>query len=685
MIHWVAQWWNRLRIQHKVWAVLLLLCVPLASGLLTHLYIIDQLVQVQQQRHQLVLAHEQVHVLRRLSVDIEDGFRGYAITQQMEFLKPLTEAEAKVEQAVSGTTAVLAELAAPAIVFGPVERQVRDLLASKRALIANIQQGRQEKVLGYVQSGEGLRLSDQLRQDLREIEDRLTAQRGVLTARAETLSRRIYWGLWMALGGVVVLGWAGSRLLARSLTNPIVQLRLAAGQLGESGAFAPTAALLRTAVRSHDEIGELAKAYVEMAGRIESHVQELEALNAIGQEINIIGPEGLDGLLSRIADRAVEMARADVCLVLLRNDRMECWVVAAASGEWNDQLKQSVMLWEELPVSVQAFHTREIAIGERLRQDVRPQVVRRNFIGDSMIAMPLLAQGEPFGVLALLSEQPREAGAWNQRMVKGFAKEAAQAISNARLYESVREQQKGLLARLRQLEHLAETLAHDLKGPGARMGELAQLLVQRFAGQVDERAARWLALLEENGRDVVQRVEGILEVARVGTGHGALEAVDPQMVLDEVLKARAGEIEQRQAVIHIEPGLPLIACHQAYLRQIFDNVIANALKYARPGEPPVISIASQSDAHLVRFSVRDHGIGIPVEQRERVWRPFVRLRQVESDGSGIGLAIVQRIVEWYGGRVWIDAAEGGGTVVWFTLPGLHQAPESGPQMTEVVL
>jgi signal transduction histidine kinase len=225
---------------------------------------------------------------------------------------------------------------------------------------------------------------------------------------------------------------------------------------------------------------------------------------------------------------------------------------------------------------------------------------------------------------------------------------------------------------LRHLEYLAETLAHDLKGPGARMEELAKLLAQKFSRDVDERTARWLKLIQENGSDIVRRVEGILDVARVGVGQGSVTAVDPRLVIDEVLKARAGEIERLRATIQIEPGIPLVACHGAYLRQVFDNLISNALKYTRPGEPPFIAVTSQIEQNMVCFSVRDQGMGIPVHQRSRVFLPFVRLMQPDAESSGIGLAIVQRIVDLYGGRIWIEGAEGEGCTVKFTLPWLNQ-------------
>lgn len=676
MNRWVSHWWDHLCIQHKVWAVLLLLCAPLGAGLATYLYIVQQLLALQQQRHELVLAHERVHVVRRLAVDIEDGFRGYVLTQQPAFLAPLTEAEAKIDQALSNAAQSLARLLDAPARFVPIEQQVKTLLRSKHELIADIQNGVVDKALAYVRSGEGIRLSDRLRGDLRTIEDRLELRQDSLSEQADALSRQTFFGLWIAFAGVMILGWVSSRVLARSLTDPLTRLQAATARLGDHGNLAEIGELVAPVCASKDELGQLAKAYYDMACWIGAHVRELETLNTIGLDINMIGPDGLDGVLRRITDRAVELVRADVCLVLIRDDRMGCWVVEAASGEWNDRLKKSVMLWEELPVSIQAFETHEVAIGERFRADERPEVVRRNLIGDSMLAVPLMAQGVPFGVLALLSERTLAAHEWNERLAKGLAQDAALAISNAKLYEAAQQQQQGLRTRLRQLEHLAETLAHDLKGPGARMGELAHLLVQQCSGQFDDRTKRWLVLIEENSRDLAERVDGILALARVGTDQGAITAIDPALIIGDVLKVRAGEIEQLRAVVHVEPGLPLVACHGAYLRQIFDNLVSNALKFTRAGEPPQVRISGRVQGPMVVFSVKDHGIGIPPAQRTRVLQPFIRLLMSEAEGSGIGLTIVQRILDLYGGKVWIDGAEGSGCIVQFTVPSFHE--QEGP-------
>jgi signal transduction histidine kinase len=166
-------------------------------------------------------------------------------------------------------------------------------------------------------------------------------------------------------------------------------------------------------------------------------------------------------------------------------------------------------------------------------------------------------------------------------------------------------------------------------------------------------------------------VESLLTVARVGARSDAVEAVDAATVLHDVLKARAGELEARRAHVEVTLPVPRVACHGAYLRQVFDNLLANALKFARAEVAPAITIQAVCRDNRVWFAVRDNGVGIPPEHRERVFQPFVRLRPDQAPGSGIGLTIVKRIVELYGGQVWVDAnPDGPGCTVTFSLPAI---------------
>ncbi len=670
MVQPAWNWWNRLRVQQKVWVILLGLFIPLVCALAVHVSLINHLLVVQQHRQDAIMAREQVQILRRLAVDVEDAFRGYLLTKQDAFLEPMNEAELKLKPAMVRMLALVQDMPELTDDMRHVTLRLESLLESKRTHIREYRAGHSAEVLRYVRSGKGLRMSDMARDELRVIEDRLAWNIQRLEADASAMTQYVFWGLLLAVAGVALLGLIGARLLAASITEPLAKLQSSVAALGQESGAPKLSELI--AVSSADEIGQLARAYEEMAGQVQRHIQELEALQAVGAEINTIGPDGLDGALHRITNRAAELIGADVCLVMLRNDKMGCWVIEAVSGDRNEQLYKTVMLWEEFPVSVQAFETKGLAFGENLRRDRRPEMQRRNLMGESMLSIPLLSQGTSFGVLVLLKEQNVSRDGWHMRLAKGFADEAAMAITNARLYEQVKEEGKGLQARLRQLEHLAETLAHDLRSPGERMGEFASLLMGEYGNRLDERATRWLRFIEENGRLLRERVEDLLAVARIGGRTIAIEAVDPALVINDVLKSRAGEIERQRMRVRLEGGAAMVACHRAYFYQAMDNLVSNAIKFSADRPDPLIEITWKQAGDRLKFSVSDNGMGIPESERRRVFEPFVRLHPAATKGTGIGLAIVRRIIELYDGEVWIEPGTGRGCTVAFTLPVLGE-------------
>ena len=469
-------WWDHLRVRQKVWLIVLSVLVPLIAALTVEVSLINHLLALQQQDQQTESARYHVASLRRLAVDIEDSFRGYLLTGQDEFLRPLEEAEPKLTPMSKKTQQYTEQIPGLSVKVREATERLHVLLDSKNELIRRIQKGERAEVLAYVRSGKGLAISDALREDFRNLEDTLDQRSEVFESNRSGLARQAFNWLLLAVGGTCVLGLLGVRLLTRSITRPIATVQRAAEAFGANAA-ASEHNLRPIEVRSSDEIGQLARSFEQMALQVQRQILELEALGAIGYEINAIGPDGLYGVLRRITDRAAELLQADVCLVLLRDDKMGCWIVEAASGTWHDRLSKSVMLWEELPVSVKAFETRQAVVGEDFRSDLRPEVIRRNLIGESMMALPLIYQGAPFGVLTLLREKS-STKRWNDQLAMGFAAEAAMAISNARLYEAAHTKEKGMESRLRQLEHLAESLAHDLCGPGERIEGLAGLLAR---------------------------------------------------------------------------------------------------------------------------------------------------------------------------------------------------------------
>ena len=414
-----------------------------------------------------------------------------------------------------------------------------------------------------------------------------------------------------------------------------------------------------------------------------NHMSDVDALGALGHDILSMDHRSLEDVLRGITNRAVELMQVDLSLVMLRNEQMGCWIVEAASGEWHERLNKSVMLWQEFPLSVQAFETKQPVIGEDLSRDHGPEIRRRNQFGHSMLAVPLLSQGISFGVFILMYQRSVSREEWKVAFANALANFAALAIVQARLYQSLSpENGRDLQSRIRELQHLSENLAHDVKAPGERIQGLAALLRSDRGSHLSEEGIHWLALIEVYGNELRKRAEHILALARIGSASIAVEAIDPAAIIGEVLKLRNDELVQRSVRVDVQEDLPLVACHEAYLRQVFDNVLSNAIKFSRTSESPLIRITWERKKEHIYFRVSDNGPGIPPEDRERVFAPFVRLNPETTAGSGIGLTIVRRIVELYGGRIWIESQTGGGCAVTFTMPALgdfnQETPDAGP-------
>lgn len=386
-------------------------------------------------------------------------------------------------------------------------------------------------------------------------------------------------------------------------------------------------------------------------------VRDLEALVAAGQALCHLRPDGLAQVLHQIAVLAAEVLEADQSLVLVRRHERRCWKVEAAAGKSQDWGNPAAVLAEECPLALRALETGAAVMGQLMARVPAGPDQAQGIPTGTALAIPMAAEhGKPFGVFLLVRES-EAIPAWNGLLAQGLAAIAALAITDAHKQ-----------FRLSHFEHLGESLAHDLKAPGERIRDLAAVVSKEYGGQLDDRGKRWLQLLEFNGDDLVRRVNGLLDLAGVGATQQPMEDVDPGSVLREVLERWADDVRSRRAHVHVGNEFRLVACHPSALRQIFDNLISNAIKFSGDRPDFQIRVTSETQHGELCVVVADNGIGIPVQQHARVFEPFVRLNPGGVVGSGIGLSIVKRLVEIYGGRAWIESNEEGGCTVRFTLP-----------------
>ncbi|MGH9583980.1 MAG: sensor histidine kinase, partial [Bryobacteraceae bacterium] len=294
----------------------------------------------------------------------------------------------------------------------------------------------------------------------------------------------------------------------------------------------------------------------------------------------------------------------------------------------------------------------------------------------SAILAPLVANERSFGILFFLTANSgREYNAADFALAMELARRAALAVENARLYTESQTNQKALArsnAELRRanedLHQFAYSVSHDLREPLRMLALYSQMLERKYGGDLSTEANEFLGFIAEGAGRMDALLADLLAYIRVVDAAPAVsEPVEASAVLENALANLRSTIKDSGAHICSEP-LPRLCVEETHLLQLFQNLIGNAIKY-RSERPPKIGISCEREGAFRKFSVKDNGIGIAPEYCVQVFGIFKRLHnRAEYPGTGIGLAICQKIVDRYGGRIWVESGEGEGSTFCFTLP-----------------
>ncbi|NJP89803.1 HAMP domain-containing protein [Nonomuraea sp. FMUSA5-5] len=218
-----------------------------------------------------------------------------------------------------------------------------------------------------------------------------------------------------------------------------------------------------------------------------------------------------------------------------------------------------------------------------------------------------------------------------------------------------------------ELEQFAYVASHDLQEPLRKVASFTQMLEQRYGPQLDERARQYIHFAVDGAKRMQLLINDLLDFSRVGRVTGERSVVDSGAALDRALENLSATIEDAEATV-TRDELPRVSGNELQLTQLFQNLIENAVKF-RSEAPPRVHIGVRRDGDMWEFSCSDNGIGVEPKYADRIFLIFQRLHPRDVyPGTGIGLALCRKIVEYHGGQLWLDGDGGDGATFRWTLP-----------------
>jgi signal transduction histidine kinase len=232
----------------------------------------------------------------------------------------------------------------------------------------------------------------------------------------------------------------------------------------------------------------------------------------------------------------------------------------------------------------------------------------------------------------------------------------------------------------KELESFSYSVSHDLRAPLRIINGYTEILLSDYSGKLDDEGNRMLGIITDNAKKMGRLIDDLLNLSRLGRKELMVDPVDMNMLVDSVLKEQSRE---KNNPVVIVGELHDAECDGSLIRQVWINLISNAVKYSGKKENPLIEIGSEQTGTEIIYHIKDNGVGFDMQYAGKLFGVFQRLHKMtEYEGTGVGLALVQRIVSRHGGRVWAEAEVDKGATFYFSLPILKPNEYSQEITTE---
>jgi signal transduction histidine kinase len=312
-------------------------------------------------------------------------------------------------------------------------------------------------------------------------------------------------------------------------------------------------------------------------------------------------------------------------------------------------------------------NTQLLAERPELQNSIRGNCVRVGYESSALI--PLRIGNETFGLLQFEDKRPGLISEELLSSLESIAVSLALALSQRQYAEDLRREKEALESLNEDLRAFVSVASHDLQEPLRKVKTFGMMLQQKFSASLSEQGNGYLERILDANQRMQSLLTTLLEYSRLSTKADPFEEADLTNIVGEVLSDLEVRIETTRGEIHVG-DLPVIQADPTQMRQLFQNLIGNALKFHKPGDKPMVQVRSVSNTDSeCRITVDDNGIGFDEQYLEKIFAPFHRLHgRNEYEGTGMGLAICKKIVERHGGSIKAESEPGKGSAFIIRLP-----------------
>lgn len=288
----------------------------------------------------------------------------------------------------------------------------------------------------------------------------------------------------------------------------------------------------------------------------------------------------------------------------------------------------------------------------------------------SIALIPLFIRRNVFGIIALASLKQLEFDSEKKQLLTAIGNRLASTIENSILFRELMEKTREVEIKNKELSSFVCTVSHDLKTPIIALHGFLGLFKERYAQIIDPEGEEYLDRVFRNAEYMERMINDLLKLSRAGRVVGAKRRFSTYKLVNEIVMSLSPRFQEKNVHVEISKSLPVIYGDRDRLQTVFENLIVNATKYASADRQPKIEIGCMVKQKQFQFWIKDNGIGIDPENHERIFEVFQKCKQHDdaSEGTGVGLTIVKKIVSHHGGNVWVDSRLNRGAIFYFTLP-----------------